>query len=72
MGRASTPPTLRLDLWAQALRASKQNRGIEVVAPRGISKPLVPDVLWHRIQLLLPEEPPKPKGGDPAFRIAPA
>jgi transposase len=30
-----------------------------------MSKPLLPDALWHRIEPLLPAEPPKPKGGRP-------
>ncbi len=30
-----------------------------------MSKPLVSDDLWHRIEPLLPEEPAKPKGGRP-------
>lgn len=30
-----------------------------------MSKPLVSDQLWTRIEPLLPEEPPKPKGGRP-------
>lgn len=30
-----------------------------------MSKPLVSDELWQAIQPLLPEEPPKPKGGRP-------
>lgn len=30
-----------------------------------MSKPLVSDELWHTIQPLLPERPPKPKGGRP-------
>lgn len=30
-----------------------------------MSKPLVSDDLWTRIDPLLPEEPPKPKGGRP-------
>lgn len=30
-----------------------------------MSKPLLPDDLWIRIAPLLPEEPPKPKGGRP-------
>src|SRR3954470_7684762 len=28
-----------------------------------MSKPLVPNELWHAIEPLLPPEPPKPKGG---------
>jgi transposase len=31
----------------------------------GMSKPLLPDDLWTRIEPLLPPEPPKPKGGRP-------
>src|SRR5680860_479399 len=30
-----------------------------------MSKPLVPDELWAIVELLLPAEPPKPKGGRP-------
>jgi transposase len=30
-----------------------------------MSKILVSDALWHRIEPLLPEEPPKPTGGRP-------
>jgi len=30
-----------------------------------MSKPLVPDDLWTRIEPLLPSEPPKPNGGRP-------
>ncbi len=30
-----------------------------------MSTPLVPDELWNRIESLLPQEPPKPKGGRP-------
>src|SRR5215831_15578184 len=30
-----------------------------------MSKTLVPDELWNIVKLLLPEEPPKPKGGRP-------
>ena len=30
-----------------------------------MSDPLVPDALWEAIAPLLPEEPPKPKGGRP-------
>lgn len=30
-----------------------------------MSKHLVPDDLWKRIEPLVPEEPPKPKGGRP-------
>src|SRR5215213_7235426 len=30
-----------------------------------MSKPLVPDELWNAVEPLLPEEPPKPKGGRP-------
>lgn len=45
-----------------------QNRGIGLAAGISMSKPLVPDDLWTRIEPLLPEEPPKPKGGRP--RIA--
>lgn len=30
-----------------------------------MSKQLLPDDLWTRIEPLLPEEPPKPKGGRP-------
>ena len=30
-----------------------------------MAKPLLPDGLWARIEVLLPAEPPKPKGGRP-------
>lgn len=30
-----------------------------------MAKPLLADALWERIEALLPEEPPKPKGGRP-------
>jgi transposase len=30
-----------------------------------MSKPLVPDALWEIVEPLLPEEPPKPRGGRP-------
>ncbi|HWS81057.1 MAG TPA: IS5/IS1182 family transposase, partial [Rubrobacter sp.] len=30
-----------------------------------MAKELVSDELWNTIELLLPEDPPKPKGGRP-------
>ncbi len=44
---------------------SYQNRGIGLAATPGMSKPLLPDELWNRIERLLPAEPPKHKGGRP-------
>jgi hypothetical protein len=35
-----------------------------------MSKELVSDELWEIIEPLLPEEPPKPKGGRPAATTA--
>jgi putative transposase len=32
---------------------------------RGIRSHGIPDALWEQIELLLPPEPPKPKGGRP-------
>jgi transposase len=36
-----------------------------------MAKKLVTDELWETIEPLLPEEPPKPKGGRPASTTAP-
>lgn len=42
-----------------------QNHGIGCAVLAGMSKKLVSDALWQRIEPLLPAEPPKPRGGRP-------
>lgn len=55
----------RLNGWRGDNKSLYQNHGTRSAACVRMSKLLVPDDLWHRIEPLLPEEPPKPKGGRP-------
>jgi Putative transposase of IS4/5 family (DUF4096) len=46
-------------------RVRCKNRNGPMLPLSAVAKELVSDELWEAIEPLLPEEPPKPKGGRP-------